>query len=84
LARLLAERGISAVLSYAGRTRAPVAQPLPVRIGGFGGVAGLAAYLREQRVTHLVDATHPFAATMSAHAVEAAQMAGIPLIALTR
>ncbi|MFX7879263.1 precorrin-6A/cobalt-precorrin-6A reductase, partial [Acinetobacter baumannii] len=53
-------------------------------IGGFGGVAGLAAYLREQRVTHLVDATHPFAATMSAHAVEAAQMAGIPLIALTR
>lgn len=84
LARLLAARGIPAVLSYAGRTRSPLDQPVPVRIGGFGGLAGLAAYLREQRVTHLVDATHPFAATMSANAVEAARLAGIPLIALTR
>lgn len=84
LARLLAARGIPAVLSYAGRTRSPLAQPVPVRVGGFGGVAGLASYLREHRVTHLVDATHPFAATMSAHAVEAAHIAGIPLIALTR
>lgn len=84
LARLLAAEGIPAVLSYAGRTRSPLTQPVSVRIGGFGGVSGLAAYLREQRVTHLVDATHPFAATMSANAVAAAGLAGIPLIALTR
>lgn len=84
LARLLAARGIAATLSYAGRTETPRAQPVPVRVGGFGGVAGLADYLREHRVTHLVDATHPFAATMSAHAVDAARLADVAHVALTR
>ncbi|SFG01525.1 precorrin-6A/cobalt-precorrin-6A reductase [Novosphingobium sp. CF614] len=84
LARLLAARGIATTLSYAGRTATPRAQPVPVRVGGFGGVTGLADYLRQHRVTHLVDATHPFAATMSAHAVDAARLAGVPHVALTR
>lgn len=84
LAVLLANEGIAATLSYAGRTASPRVQPVPVRIGGFGGIAGLAQYLREHGITHLIDATHPFAATMSAHAVEAARLAGVPLVALTR
>lgn len=84
LARLLAARGMTAMLSYAGRTENPRAQPIPTRIGGFGGVRGLATYLRDTRVTHLVDATHPFAATISANAVEAARIAGVTLSALTR
>lgn len=84
LAATLAERGERAVLSYAGRVAAPRAQPVPVRMGGFGGAAGLACYLRAEAVTHLVDATHPFAAAMSRNAVEAAVKAGVPLVALTR
>lgn len=84
LARLLASQGLRATLSYAGRTEHPRAQPVPCRIGGFGGVGGLVAYLREHGVTHLVDATHPFAARMSAHATEAARIAGLPMVALTR
>ena len=84
LARLLAAKGITAMLSYAGRTQSPRAQPVPVRMGGFGGIDGLADYLREYRITHLVDATHPFAATISANAIEAARLAGIAHIALTR
>ncbi|MBN9144484.1 MULTISPECIES: cobalt-precorrin-6A reductase [unclassified Novosphingobium] len=84
LARLLAAQGMSATLSYAGRTENPRPQPVPCRIGGFGGVEGLVAYLREHRVTHLVDATHPFAARMSAHASAAARIAGVPFVALTR
>ncbi|PKB25386.1 precorrin-6A reductase [Novosphingobium kunmingense] len=84
LARLLAAQGVATTLSYAGRTENPRAQPVPVRVGGFGGVAGLADYLRKHRVTHLVDATHPFAATMSAHAVDAARLAGAAHVALTR
>ncbi len=84
LAVALAERGERAILSYAGRTDRPRSQPVPVRIGGFGGVAGLAAWLRDEGVTHLVDATHPFAATMSGHAVEAAERAGVRHIMLTR
>lgn len=84
MAAALAERGLAATLSYAGRVANPRAQPVPVRVGGFGGVEGLAGYLREQAVTHLVDATHPFAARMSANAVAAAALTGIPLIALTR
>jgi len=72
------------VLSYAGRVAVPKAQPLPVRVGGFGGVEGLAEYLRANRISHVVDATHPFAARMSANAVAACALAGVPLVALTR
>lgn len=84
LAEALAARGVEAVFSYAGRTDAPKAQPLPLRVGGFGGVAGLVEYLRAGGFTHVVDATHPFAAQMSAHAVAACAEAGVGLIALER
>lgn len=84
LARALAERDIRATFSYAGRVARLKEQPVPVRVGGFGGVDGLCRYLHEHRVTHLVDATHPFAGQMSRHAVAAAQRASVALIALTR
>ncbi|MGW8280137.1 cobalt-precorrin-6A reductase [Sphingomonas aurantiaca] len=84
LAAMLAARGDEAVLSYAGRVASPKVQPIPMRIGGFGGVEGLATYLSDHGVTHLVDATHPFAARMSANALLAAAHAGIAHIALTR
>ncbi|MEB0058326.1 cobalt-precorrin-6A reductase [Variovorax sp. LG9.2] len=84
MASALAERGERAVLSYAGRVAQPRAQPVAVRVGGFGGVPGLVRYLQAMQVTHLVDATHPFAARMSANAVAACAQAGVPLLALTR
>lgn len=84
LARLLADAGADAVFSYAGRTAAPAAQPLPMRIGGFGGVQGLAHYLRRTGVTHLIDATHPFAARIGLNALHAAQQTGTPLLVLQR
>lgn len=84
LAGRLAARGVPATLSLAGRTLSPVAQPVPVRVGGFGGTAGLVAHLRAERVGALVDATHPYAATMSRHAVEAAATSGVRLLALRR
>ena len=56
------------VLSFAGRTKAPVPPPIPFRVGGFGGAAGLAAYIERERIAALIDATHPFAARMKAHA----------------
>ena len=70
--------------SYGGRTRAPADQPLPTRIGGFGGVSGLADYIRREDITHVIDATHPFAAEMSRNAVAACKDTGTPLIALER
>ena len=79
MARALADAGSDAIFSYAGRTAAPIAQPLPTRVGGFGGVAGLRDWLQAQRITHLVDATHPFAAQMSSNAVYACAAAGVPL-----
>lgn len=84
LAAALAEARIDTVLSYAGRTGAPLAQPVPVRIGGFGGVEGLRSWLLAERITHVVDATHPFAAQMSRNAVCACAEAGVPLLALER
>lgn len=84
LARRVAELGLSAVFSYAGRVARPDAQPIPVRVGGFGGVAGLAGYIKAEGVTHLIDATHPFASGMSRNAVAAADATGVPLVALVR
>jgi len=84
LAQALAKAGVDGIFSYAGRTSAPIAQPLPTRVGGFGGVAGLQAFLQTERITHVVDATHPFAAQMSSNAVQACASAGVPLLALER
>ena len=84
LAVKLADLGETAVLSYAGRVEDPKPQPVETRVGGFGGVAGLTEYIRVNNVTHLVDATHPFAAQMSGNAILAAQGTGTPLIALSR
>lgn len=84
LAAALAETGIEALFSYAGRTAAPAGQPLPLRIGGFGGAGGLAAFLRAGGFTHVVDATHPFAAQMSRNAVAACAATGTALAALER
>lgn len=81
---MLADAGADAVYSLAGRTADPAALPLPVRVGGFGGAQGLADWLRVGGVRALIDATHPFAARISANAVAAAQAAGVPLIALER
>lgn len=71
-------------LSLAGRVARPQRHAVPMRVGGFGGVAGLVVYLRNNDVTHVIDATHPFAAQMSANAVAACRAAGVPLVALTR
>jgi precorrin-6A/cobalt-precorrin-6A reductase len=84
LAAEIARAGIDAVYSYGGRTRAPADQPLPTRIGGFGGVSGLVDYIRSEGITHVIDATHPFAAEMSRNAVAACAETGTPLIALER
>lgn len=84
LARASADRDLQGTVSFAGRVARPMRQPLPQRIGGFGGVEGLAAYLRDARITHVIDATHPFAVQMSRNAVAACKAAGVPLVALTR
>ncbi len=85
LARLLASDGrFDATLSLAGRTKEPAAVPLKTRVGGFGGVAGLASYLSEKRIDVLVDATHPYAAQMSRNAVEASTMSVVALLSLRR
>lgn len=84
LAQAFAGAGLDAVYSYAGRTRIPAAQPLPLRVGGFGGIEGLADYLRREGISHVVDATHPFAAGMSRNAAAAAAACGVALIGFER
>jgi precorrin-6A/cobalt-precorrin-6A reductase len=88
-ARLLAEAlagrpGVAVTLSLAGRTARPMPQPVPVRVGGFGGAEGFADYLRAEKIDALIDATHPYAATISANAAEAARETGVPLVVLIR
>ena len=75
---------MAGVVSFAGRVARPLRQPLPQRVGGFGGADGLADYLRAEKITHVIDATHPFASQMSHNAVRACVKAGVPLLALTR
>lgn len=75
---------LQVVTSLAGATSRPVRPPGEVRLGGFGGTAGLAEYLRETQVDRVIDATHPFAAVISAHAVVACAEAEVPLLRLER
>ena len=82
--KLAARDDLSITLSLAGRTENPVAQNVPTRVGGFGGAGGLAAYLNDMRIDLLIDATHPYAAQISANAAEAARITGMPIIALRR
>jgi precorrin-6A/cobalt-precorrin-6A reductase len=81
---LAADARFAPVTALAGRTAAPAALAGEVRVGGFGGADGLAAYLRDGGYAALVDATHPFAARISAHAEAAAAAAGVPRLALVR
>jgi precorrin-6A/cobalt-precorrin-6A reductase len=84
LAAALVPAGIDVVSSLAGRVSNPQLPVGRVRIGGFGGVAGLADYLRAEHAVAVVDATHPFAATIGTNAVLAARRSGLPLIRLDR
>ncbi|MEU9375928.1 cobalt-precorrin-6A reductase [Streptomyces sp. NPDC048255] len=70
--------------SLAGRVAAPLLPPGGTRVGGFGGVAGLAGWIVGSGVTHVVDATHPFAERISFNAAEAEALTGVPTLALRR
>lgn len=85
-ARLVGEFGaaLDLVTSWAGRTQAVPDLPGRLRIGGFGGARGLAAYLAGERIAAVIDATHPFAARISAQARQACESANVPLLALAR
>jgi precorrin-6A/cobalt-precorrin-6A reductase len=70
--------------ALAGRTESRAPIPGDIRIGGFGGAEGLAAYLRAQEIALLIDATHPFAAEISREARLACEAAGVPRLILRR
>jgi precorrin-6A/cobalt-precorrin-6A reductase len=85
LAELAACRSdVEVLASFAGVPASPRSMPCNVRAGGFGGIDGLAGFLKGQRFDALVDATHPFASTMPRHALAAARTAGIRLVRLVR
>lgn len=75
---------LTVITALAGVTRSPDPMPGEVRIGGFGGADGLAAYLKKHAITAVIDATHPFAATITQNAVEACEHAGVPRLRLDR
>jgi precorrin-6A/cobalt-precorrin-6A reductase len=78
------QAGLRVVSSLAGRVRNPALPAGEVRIGGFGGIEGLVRWLRAEDVQAVVDATHPFAETISANAAQACEQAGVPLLRLAR
>src|SRR5262245_18883244 len=81
---LAARPALSIITSLAGRTVEPRRPAGELRVGGFGGAAGLADYLREAAIDRVIDATHPYAATISRHAMEACEAAGRPLLRFER
>ncbi|MFF7987981.1 cobalt-precorrin-6A reductase [Streptomyces sp. NPDC007901] len=83
-AALAPHAGVRVTTSLAGRVTRPGALPGEVRVGGFGGATGLAGWLRERQVDALVDATHPFAETITANAARAAAETGVPAVVLRR
>jgi precorrin-6A/cobalt-precorrin-6A reductase len=84
LANRLVALGHDVISSLAGRTQDPILPEGAIRMGGFGGVPGLCAYLRAARIELLVDATHPYAGQISINAVAASQDTGMRLVRLMR
>jgi len=85
LVKLIAnDKRFQPTLSFAGRTASPATPPIPYRVGGFGGWEGLADWLKAEGVSAMVDATHPFAARISANAVRAAEATGVAFASLIR
>jgi precorrin-6A/cobalt-precorrin-6A reductase len=84
LAAELVAAGADVLSSLAGRVRQPRLPDGPVRVGGFGGADGLTAFIKDESITRLVDATHPFAAGITANAALAAAAAGVPRLVLRR
>ena len=76
--------GVQPISSLAGRVAAPALPVGEVRIGGFGGAAGLTRWLAAERIAAVIDATHPFAATISRSAADSAAATGVPILALRR
>lgn len=83
-ARLDQDPSVEVISSLAGRVREPVLPVGQVRIGGFGGVDGLGQWLRNNEIDAVVDATHPFAARITANAAAATVRVGVPLLVLRR
>jgi len=86
LARALADRfpDVRLTASFAGAVSDIPDPGIPARTGGFGGVEGLAAFIEQEQVTLVIDATHPFAEQISRNAVQAAKAGGVPLIRFER
>lgn len=84
VARALSERQVPAIASLAGVTRAPRPLGLPTRSGGFGGDAGFRAYLRDNAITAVLDATHPFADRVSLRSARICAEENIPYCQLLR
>lgn len=81
---LVAAGGVKVTSSLAGRVARPKLPPGEVRVGGFGGADGMAEWLRAHHVDAVIDATHPFAGTISFNAASAAAAVHVPLLALRR
>lgn len=79
-----ARPGVEVISSLAGRTRTPTLPPGEVRTGGFGGTEGLARFLTDRGIDRLIDATHPFAVRIGAHAEEACRRTQVPRLRLLR
>jgi precorrin-6A/cobalt-precorrin-6A reductase len=84
LAADLTAAGVDILSSLAGQVRQPRLPAGPVRTGGFGGAAGLSTFLRDEHIGAVIDATHPFAATITANAAAAATAVGVPRLVLRR
>jgi len=84
LATALAARQVPVLASLAGAVREPKTLPVPTRIGGFGGAAGFVACLQAHAITKVIDATHPFAARITARTAELCQQGALPLLRLER
>ncbi len=84
IARELAACGLDAVASLAGATRQPEPLALPTRVGGFGGEAGFRAYLADEGITAVLDATHPFAQRITERAARVCAELGIAYLQVLR
>lgn len=69
---------IDVVASLAGAVRQPAKLAVPTRIGGFGGAEGFRQFIRDEKITAVLDATHPFAARITERTTRICQDLKLP------
>ena len=84
LANYFKEHNLEYIISYAGVVEEVYKKKFKKRVGGFGGKIGIFNFIKQNKITHVIDASHPFSQKISLNTYNVCKSYNIPIITYTR